>query len=158
MVEFWEGKYASRKFIDLLWKSCSKWAVWDPASVAISASPPPFPLTIVDQGSLQIGDYGTVEKETGHFEREGNIFTTPELAEIVKGHEAKLQSSSEDVIFATSLNTRKVEVGTGFTANAQVAQVALKASHATREGGTVLTPWIRSLCRLDGDLARLRAQ
>lgn len=129
MSEFWERKFASRKFVDLIWKSSSKWAVWDPASVNITVSPAPPQRT--DMLTLrQIGDYGRVDKETGCFEREGNIFRRPELADIVNGYETNPQLAKEDVVYATSLNARRVDVTAGFAVNAPMAQVALKVSHA----------------------------
>jgi len=49
--------YASRKYIDLIRKVESKWASWDPSL--------PHP---------EVGDYGTVDRETGHFEKEGSVY------------------------------------------------------------------------------------
>ncbi|KAJ7688769.1 hypothetical protein B0H14DRAFT_3052155 [Mycena olivaceomarginata] len=49
-------KYASRKYIDLIQAASSKWANWDP----------PHPI--------KVGDYGTVDKDTGRFEKDGNIY------------------------------------------------------------------------------------
>ncbi|KIJ63685.1 hypothetical protein HYDPIDRAFT_92094 [Hydnomerulius pinastri MD-312] len=49
--------HASRKFIDLILQSSSKWANWDP------------PM------ALEVGDYGLVDPQSGIFERKGNVFT-----------------------------------------------------------------------------------
>ncbi|KAJ8586625.1 hypothetical protein M405DRAFT_864435 [Rhizopogon salebrosus TDB-379] len=51
-------EYASRKFIDLILSATSKWANWDP-------------LTPI---STQVGDYGLIDKETGEFQAQGNIY------------------------------------------------------------------------------------
>ncbi|KIJ60757.1 hypothetical protein HYDPIDRAFT_31974 [Hydnomerulius pinastri MD-312] len=50
------AKYDSRKFVDLILSSASKWANWDP----------PRPINV--------GDYGSVNNETGEFMWEGNIY------------------------------------------------------------------------------------
>jgi len=47
---------ASRKFIDLIYESSTKYANWDP------------PVQI------QVGDYGIINNDTGAFERSGNIY------------------------------------------------------------------------------------
>ncbi|KAG2034436.1 hypothetical protein BDR03DRAFT_964998 [Suillus americanus] len=47
---------ASRKFIDLIFKTSSKWANWDP------------PITI------KVGHYGTIDRRTGVLQVEGNIY------------------------------------------------------------------------------------
>ncbi|KAJ7186404.1 hypothetical protein C8R46DRAFT_274783 [Mycena filopes] len=49
-------KYASRKYIDLIHAVSSKWASWDP----------PHPI--------KVGDYGVVDKDTGRFVKDGNIY------------------------------------------------------------------------------------
>ncbi|KAL5514046.1 hypothetical protein ACEPAG_2807 [Sanghuangporus baumii] len=61
---FSSRKYASRKFTDIILNAVSKWANWDP-SIPIEA-----------------GDYGRIDKRTGQFEREGNIYRDPEVAHI----------------------------------------------------------------------------
>jgi hypothetical protein len=47
---------ASRKFIDLIRQASSKWANWDP------------PIEI------KVGDYGTIDSESGELDVEGNIY------------------------------------------------------------------------------------
>jgi len=47
----------SRKFVDLILTASSKWANWDPPK------------------SINVGDFGIISKETGEFEREGNIYS-----------------------------------------------------------------------------------
>ncbi|KIJ60772.1 hypothetical protein HYDPIDRAFT_43109 [Hydnomerulius pinastri MD-312] len=49
-------KYESRKFIDLILSSASKWVNWDPPT------------------SISVGDYGSINRETGEFMWEGNIY------------------------------------------------------------------------------------
>jgi len=49
--------YASRKYIDLIRKADTKWANWDPSL--------PHP---------EVGDYGTVDRETGLFEKDGSVY------------------------------------------------------------------------------------
>ncbi|KAH9035741.1 hypothetical protein EDB85DRAFT_840328 [Lactarius pseudohatsudake] len=57
-----------RKFIDLINQATFKWANWDPQRV------------------IQIGDFGTVDKKTGEFKVEGNIFTHPEIEHIAQSY------------------------------------------------------------------------
>lgn len=78
--------------------------------------------------STQIGDYGTINKDTGEFEREGNIFQTPELTDLVKGKEEKLNFKSDDVAYETSFSAQKVDVDAAFAARPDIAQAILKVS------------------------------
>ncbi|OJA10346.1 hypothetical protein AZE42_11946, partial [Rhizopogon vesiculosus] len=48
--------YASRKFIDLIEDATSKWANLDPLA------------------PIKVGDYGMIDKETGEFHAQGNIY------------------------------------------------------------------------------------
>ncbi|KAI0063935.1 hypothetical protein BV25DRAFT_1853802 [Artomyces pyxidatus] len=56
-----ETKEASRKYVDLMWYKTTKFANWDPSK------------------KIQIGDYGLIDKETGVFEPEGNIYDEPTI-------------------------------------------------------------------------------
>jgi len=47
---------ASRKFIDLIHQTSSKWANWSPSH------------------GVEVGDYGKIDKESGEFVRQGNIY------------------------------------------------------------------------------------
>ncbi|KAL5531136.1 hypothetical protein ACEPAG_4012 [Sanghuangporus baumii] len=58
-------KLASRKFIDLINLVACKWTNWDPA---IPVEP---------------GACGAVDRETGEFQKEGNIFREAKVADIV---------------------------------------------------------------------------
>ncbi|KAG1851212.1 hypothetical protein C8R48DRAFT_676501 [Suillus tomentosus] len=57
-------KYESRKFIDLIQGITYKWTNWDP------------------ERTIEVGDYGMVNKSTGEFEREGNIYTSKGIINI----------------------------------------------------------------------------
>jgi len=57
-------KYESRKFIDLIQGITYKWTNWDP------------------ERTIEVGDYGMVNKSTGEFEREGNIYTSKGIIDI----------------------------------------------------------------------------
>jgi len=112
MFRFWQSKKAPRKFIDLLWRSSDKFAVWDPACAEIA-----------------IGDYGTLDKETGRFQTEGNIFTTPEFKDLVNDHRPGLgpqKDRSDDIIVVTSEDAKRTEVNAAVGLNAQVAQATFK--------------------------------
>jgi len=47
---------SSRKYIDLIYTASSKWANWDPPK------------------QIKVGDYGKINKKTGAFEKEDNIY------------------------------------------------------------------------------------
>jgi len=49
--------YSSRKYVDLILETSSKWANWDP----------PIPV--------EVGTYGTINKYSGALDREGNIYS-----------------------------------------------------------------------------------
>ncbi|KAG2151070.1 uncharacterized protein EDB93DRAFT_1249562 [Suillus bovinus] len=57
-------KHQSRKFIDLIQAITSKWANWDPTK------------------PIHVGDYGMINKKTGEFDCEGNIYTTKDIVDI----------------------------------------------------------------------------
>jgi len=48
---------ASRLFIDWVYRGTAKWANWEPAI------------------KIEVGDYGDINRQTGEFERFGNIYT-----------------------------------------------------------------------------------
>ncbi|KLO09447.1 hypothetical protein SCHPADRAFT_907726 [Schizopora paradoxa] len=56
LKSWFQGKKASRKFIDLIYKSSSKWANWDPAV------------------NIQVGSYGNFDSRDGVFRVRGNIY------------------------------------------------------------------------------------
>jgi len=62
----WVKENAQRKYIDLIKEVSSKWANWDPPK------------------RVQAGDFGTVNRKTGEFLVEGNIYTHPDIAPIAR--------------------------------------------------------------------------
>ncbi|KAJ7025922.1 hypothetical protein C8F04DRAFT_1126770 [Mycena alexandri] len=76
-------KYASRKYIDLIQAVSSKWASWDP----------PHPI--------KVGDYGTVDKDTGRFEKDGNIYDDPAIAALSLDHQPETLAPDEKIIFTS---------------------------------------------------------
>lgn len=57
-------KNPSRKYIELIHSTSSKWANWDPPHL------------------IKVGDYGTTDRETGKFQREGNIYENSTFAHL----------------------------------------------------------------------------
>lgn len=45
--------------------------------------------------SLQVGDFGLINKKTGQFEKAGNMYTHPDTAEFVKGFPAETKVADE---------------------------------------------------------------
>ncbi|CAE6442153.1 unnamed protein product [Rhizoctonia solani] len=58
---------SSRKYVDLIFKASGKYGNWDPPH------------------RVEVGDWGKINKETGNFVREGNIFRDPECSEVLSG-------------------------------------------------------------------------
>ncbi|KAJ7894794.1 hypothetical protein B0H13DRAFT_2035647 [Mycena leptocephala] len=76
-------KYASRKYVDLILEVSSKWANWDP----------PHPI--------KIGDYGTIDKETGRFEKDGNVYEDPETSLLCASHQPELLPPDEKIVITS---------------------------------------------------------
>lgn len=57
---------ASRKYVDLIFYASSKYGNWDPSK------------------HIQVGDYGVINRRTGQFEKEGNVFDDPEISGYIK--------------------------------------------------------------------------
>ncbi|OAX37728.1 hypothetical protein K503DRAFT_801028 [Rhizopogon vinicolor AM-OR11-026] len=80
-------KYASRKFIDLIQGATSKWANWDP----------PAPIVV--------GDYGMIDKETGEFHAQGNIYNVGSSIDFPRDDPAlqpQVQDRGDDEFIAKS--------------------------------------------------------
>lgn len=129
-------KISSRKFIDLIWKTSNKWAVWDPPS-----SSDAIRVSLGLQGSFQthapftsscpqVGDYGLVDPETGKFEFEGNIYRDDKLADIVKDHNVDRDAHrvNDNMMCITSSTAQEVSGGFGASLDAQVSKFAFKVT------------------------------
>ncbi|KAL5501047.1 hypothetical protein ACEPAH_9434 [Sanghuangporus vaninii] len=95
---FSSRKYASRKFSDIILNAVSKWANWDP-SITIEA-----------------GDYGHIDKRTGQFEREGNIYRDPEVAHIALNF-PPLKGPQVNTLEIRSMDVRGVTINPDVHAN-----------------------------------------
>ncbi|KAJ7801379.1 hypothetical protein B0H14DRAFT_2895724 [Mycena olivaceomarginata] len=76
-------KYASRKYIDLIQAASSKWANWDP----------PHPI--------KVGDYGTLDKDTGRFEKDGNIYEDAATAALAADHPPEIAAADEKIVISS---------------------------------------------------------
>ncbi|KAH8115659.1 hypothetical protein DFH11DRAFT_1834576 [Phellopilus nigrolimitatus] len=87
-------KEASRKFIDLIKRSSSWWANWDP-SIQITA-----------------GDYGEIDTESGQFVKEGNIYTSSDksVADLAAQFEPVSEKALEKHVIK-SMNAKERELG-----------------------------------------------
>ncbi|EJC99695.1 uncharacterized protein FOMMEDRAFT_142664 [Fomitiporia mediterranea MF3/22] len=88
-------KTASRKYIDLIKYSSNKWANWDPSN------------------PVEAGDYGGVNKESGEFERQGNLYRDSTIAEITARYPPIYNSETTDYQYH-SLNTRTTKLKAQF--------------------------------------------
>jgi len=95
----------ARKYVDLIHASSSKWANWDPPN------------------QIKVGDYGTVDKHTGEFEKDGNIYDDNEhdLADIVKAYPPE-DVAADNTFVVTSIGVKSREFQLG--ANAGLTGVA----------------------------------
>ncbi|KIJ60774.1 hypothetical protein HYDPIDRAFT_116833 [Hydnomerulius pinastri MD-312] len=126
-----EKKYESRKFIDLVLSSTSKWANWDPSA------------------PINVGDYGDINKETGGFVREGNIYDD-HLQEqldktlgpyniniVLKGPTLQPEVSDGDdrlIISSPGVYAREATLGAEVNAQSQ-ANVSLRYDFEFRDNG-----------------------
>lgn len=69
-----------------------------------------------------------IDRTTGKFERQGNIYERDDLASLVSGPVDPTSDSSEEVISITSHNAQTVALGTKFAVDAQVLKVAWEVS------------------------------
>ncbi|OCB91508.1 hypothetical protein A7U60_g1243 [Sanghuangporus baumii] len=118
---FSSRKYASRKFSDIILNAVSKWANWDP-SITIEA-----------------GDYGQIDKRTGQFEREGNIYRDPEVAHIASKF-PPLRGPQVNTLEIHSMDVRGITVSPDVHANLfGMAQPAIGGQwQFTRSRGALL--------------------
>ncbi|EKM60622.1 uncharacterized protein PHACADRAFT_189748 [Phanerochaete carnosa HHB-10118-sp] len=105
MLGWFQKSEASRKYVDLIREASSKWANWDP------------PKTI------QAGDFGTIDKKSGQFERAGNIYRHSKMAEMAENYPVTVQPS-EELYSVHSFHARQVaaraDANSGASSNANV--------------------------------------
>ena len=108
MHSWFQRKEASRKYVDLIKEASSKWANWDPPNVIQVR----YTTTLIDSSFnpdiYQAGDFGEVDVHSGQFEKEGNIYTHPELASVAGDYPPKTHSE-EEVYCINSFNTRRAK-------------------------------------------------
>jgi len=76
---------ASRKYTDLIFSASSKWANWDPPK------------------KIMVGDYGTVDRKTGQFEKEGNIYEGEATAQLAAKYPP--ETAAKESFFEISSDT-----------------------------------------------------
>jgi len=84
-------KNPSRKYIDLIHSTSSKWANWNPPN------------------QIKVGDYGLVNRETGEFEKDGNIYDDEATAELMAHHPPQL-GTPENIMIASSRGVKHREL------------------------------------------------
>ncbi|KAN0139777.1 hypothetical protein V8E53_002439 [Lactarius tabidus] len=89
----WVKENAQRKYIDLIKEISSKWANWDPPK------------------RVQAGDFGTVNRKTGEFLVDGNIYTHPDIAPIAHQY-PPVEAPETDQYQIHSYHVRGTDVGT----------------------------------------------
>ncbi|KAL5632714.1 hypothetical protein ACGC1H_005611 [Rhizoctonia solani] len=104
----------SRKYVDLIFRASGKYGNWDPPHV------------------VEVGDWGKIERSTGNFIKEGNIFTDTDckvlLSDIPDGQLVE-KGSLEDVVRITA-NAQAEIGGDLFTEIGTTGEVAVRV-HAS---------------------------
>ncbi|TCD66518.1 hypothetical protein EIP91_001294 [Steccherinum ochraceum] len=100
---FWTHTKSSRKFIDLIYNATTKWANWDPSE------------------SYQAGDFGDIDKETGRFQKQGNIYVDNRTSHIAIQY-PKEQGPPVDTYIASSERVHGLGLNAG--AHADVVPAA----------------------------------
>ncbi|THH28677.1 hypothetical protein EUX98_g5524 [Antrodiella citrinella] len=101
MVWYWpwtRKRPASRKFIDLIHAISLKWANWEPSK------------------HLEVGDFGTIDQDSGLFEREGNIYSYSETKDAASKFPVQL-GDPEDEFIAKSMNSKRINLAAGVHAD-----------------------------------------
>ncbi|KAL5501092.1 hypothetical protein ACEPAH_9479 [Sanghuangporus vaninii] len=105
----WSNTDSSRKFVDLIKKSSSKWANWTPPNL------------------IEVGDYGRINKKSGAFQREGNIYHEPSLKYITDQF-PKQRCEPMDEFIASSSNVKQCVFGMGADIGVyDIAETSFKA-------------------------------
>lgn len=110
-------KQASRKYIDLIQQASSKFANWDPPHL-IKVGCPTLNLcgNLSRPAHSQAGDYGKIDRETGKFEKEGNIYdnscTDRVVADLAAQHPV-IENPATDEYCLNSAHARRLEVDVG---------------------------------------------
>ncbi|KAH8099815.1 hypothetical protein BXZ70DRAFT_1008795 [Cristinia sonorae] len=91
---FWPRKQSSRKFIDLIWRTTTRWANWDPSE------------------KFQPGDFGYTDHETGRFHRTGNIYLDPHIGPIAQRYKPQKGEVVEKYIANTG-NAVAISISAG---------------------------------------------
>lgn len=84
----------ARRYVDLMMMIASKWANWEPTS------------------TIQCGDYGDIDIETGYFIKEGNLYEAPEIADLTSQYPPTLKGAEKDYKY-TSVNAKEAKVKPG---------------------------------------------
>ncbi|KAN0132126.1 hypothetical protein V8E53_010045 [Lactarius tabidus] len=136
----WTKDNSQRKYIDLIKEVTSKWANWNPPR------------------RIHIGDFGTIDKNTGEFLIEGNIFSHPEIKHIAQDYPA-LEVAETDLYQVHSYHVRKLDVqaDVGVSTAADDQHVALKSrwQFNNKRGAILLMHRPRLICLLDSLFAQM---
>jgi len=108
MFTWFKSGNASRKYSDLIFAAEAKWATWDP--------------TI----TINVGDYGTIDKKTGYFEKEGNIYSHPNIVEMAAKH-PPVEATKENYMMIQSEDVKGLDFSIGPQANVPgLAEASIK--------------------------------
>ncbi|KAF9461885.1 hypothetical protein BDZ94DRAFT_1298991 [Collybia nuda] len=126
-------RYSSRKYIDLIHSTSSKWANWDP----------PHQIRVW----RFVGDYGVIDKETGVLDKEGNIYDDPATAELVMDY-LPIEGAQETKFIISSFGVRyqdlRLEPGIQLPAGLAEASIRGQWQFGKRRGALLIMSQPRS--------------
>lgn len=139
---------SSLLYVDLLYRTSSQFAVWEPApsliQVRLSDINRRTP-SMCQSDILQVGDYGDVDRLSGQFEPHGNIFTDPTFREQYKDYPPVVRPfGSAAITTITSENTKarnakERDLGASGIVDNQTEALALQVVHSITSQDTLST-------------------
>ncbi|KAI0086785.1 hypothetical protein BDY19DRAFT_329722 [Irpex rosettiformis] len=112
---------ASRKYVDLLKETSAKWANWDPPK------------------RIRAGDFGTINRKTGEFNCEGNIYNNSQTKTIADQYpKQELAAENSFIIRSYRAKERKNAVGAEASLSSLASALLSVEVHFSKERGAFL--------------------
>ncbi|KAF4588919.1 hypothetical protein EYR40_010474 [Pleurotus pulmonarius] len=132
----------SRLYIDKIFARSSRYANWEPAR------------------QIELGDYGMIDRTTGEFHKEGNIFVLESTKEFAKTELSITTGATDHIQEYVSIDTSKANFKLDNEAEVPfLATAALKTRYKfSKRRGAVLVMHCPQPSTLEGDLAKLPSE
>ncbi|KAH9977251.1 hypothetical protein BGW80DRAFT_842263 [Lactifluus volemus] len=86
----WPKKRSQRKFVDLIKEADYRWPNWDPSNIILA------------------GEFGTIDKKTGEWMTEGNIYTHPEIKPLADQYPLVEKAEPDEYIHSYEVREKPV--------------------------------------------------